>query len=213
MEKERIQQFNEKELKIRKKWLFWKIKIPVLILVALFIFSFFQFDFNLFVSFFLMFALIFLIASIGLSISYYCSYKLTGTKLLLFDMFFIPFPLILLFFELHLLIDQNPDYNLSKLNSLSLIPIGIFAALILYDMRLMYLSFKLRQVNKNLKKRRMFESMEYAEYLSIFQSADNIIDLKERYQKLIRENKSGRARNIIKQAFLIRKNTFENVLS
>jgi len=140
--------FTEDENKIRKRWLFFSIGLPNLILVcSMFfnlIFAMLSSDYmKLFWTF-----LVFLALMVSVYINYYCAYKNPGTKLLF--LMIVGSSLSLLILPINLFDKEILDSMESSL-IFSLLMFGMA----FFNVALLYYSYKLRQINKKMKARKM----------------------------------------------------------
>jgi|JI9StandDraft_1071089.scaffolds.fasta_scaffold01748_9 hypothetical protein len=140
--------FTEDENKIRKRWLFFSIGLPNLILVcSMFfnlIFAMLSSDYmKLFWTF-----LVFLALMVSVYINYYCAYKNPGTKLLF--LMIVGSSLSLLILPINLFDKEILDSMESSL-IFSLMMFGMA----FFNVALLYYSYKLRQINKKMKARKM----------------------------------------------------------
>jgi len=154
-------EFTEAENKIRKKWLFWSIKLPAFILGCFFTIG----VLSAIITTNLMAIMGLLLASFlsvcGLYMNYYCAYKNAGTILLLFEMIWSSFSLVVILFE-------------SEMSAIFL----------LYQLIVFYYSYKLRKINKKFQERNLIASPAYINALSVFSTATNLKELNEQFSKL-----------------------------
>jgi ABC-type transport system involved in multi-copper enzyme maturation permease subunit len=169
--------FTETENKIRKKWLFWCIKLPciaygLVITLAMWA-AFISSDFITIIGF----ILLSLFVAGGVYISYHCAYKKPGTILLLLNMIGILLYLFLTFL--------NPEKLALMIMSVSF---SLFMLTMLFwQLAMLYYSYKLRKINKKMKEKQLIEliaSPPYINALSIFSTATNLEELNNQFAKL-----------------------------
>lgn len=173
--------FTEAENKIRKRWLFLTTLLPATILALIIIASivsvFYSLEMLALLGIVLVVALIF---SGSLYLNYYCAYKNPGTILLL---------LMTIGSSLNVLVTLfNPDNHIQMKESF------FFSFLILltliFDASVIYYSYRLRQINKKMKERRLTSSPVFVNALSVFSTASNIDELNELFAKLRNSQKT-----------------------
>lgn len=193
--------FSPEEDKIRKRWLFWQIKIPA------FLYSIFVLLFVIFHPFGLLNSLLYLllittILSMFLYIPYHCAYKKHGTIYLIFYLISSPILLAKDAFEVPELIANDSD--------LILMSLVLFIVQIVYASLLFYLSFKLLKINQNTENKILILSEYYSDASSIFKLATTLEELNEKFTCLVKDqNQSGQVRLCIAEAYKERKKALE----
>ena len=195
------------EQKIRKRWLFWRIKFPayfftvaasLIVIVILGMLGFGPKDYEHAIK-----AVKVLAASaLGLSIVlgslyflYYCAYKKFGNGWLTLAMLAIAFNLIKDLLSLNQI--QDP------------IELAILIVLFSYQSFLLVLDYKLRKVNKLYRARAMLSSEEYIAAAASFQQASNLEELDERFHHISKQYDSSQSRLILSEAYKGRKKELE----
>jgi len=183
--------FTEAENKIRKKWLFWSIKLPVSFLACVMVLVLFNAvissDFQAVISI-LLFALLFLG---GEYMNYYCAYKNPGTILLLLGMIGNSYNLIAPFFH----IENLALMKESMVFSLFMLMMSFFSLIVFYY------SYKLRKINQNMQKKILRASPVYINAVSVFSTATSLEELNEQFTKLRASDDSGNAVKILAKAY------------
>lgn len=156
--------FTETDNKIRKKWLFWVVKLPVFVVVSFIIVGILDVliapDFTKIKAI----VLISLFAAGGSYLNYYCAYKNPGTILLLLMMIGIPINILTIFLD-------PSDLALMKVSTIFLLVVLMRC---IYEFTMFYYSYKLREINKKMQKRRLTSSPVYINAFSVFSTATHL---------------------------------------
>lgn len=215
--------FTAEENAIRKKWLFWGVKTRAywdvfFILAYPFYYliagapiqesvnlpsslEIFKLPFSITI-----FILMATVAALSLYIPYYCAYKKYGTIFLF--LYLIISPIIVLaetykfLFFLVLCFKTPNGYFIFD---------SIFNFLFLIiELRSVYLSYKLRKINKNMRQKILESSKEYVYAASIFSLAQNMEELEKNYTDLFLQDESSLGRHRISHAYEARKKILKN---
>lgn len=191
METEKSLDFTETEKKIRKKWLFWVVKLPIFVIVLfviLFTFlSILKANF-LAITITALFSLIFFGA---VYLNYYCAYKNPGTILLLIEIIALP---------LNIFATLSDEKYLSFMKA-SLSFSLIVLIMIFYQLLVLYYSYQLRKVNKNIHERKLIHSPVYMKALSLFSKATHLDELDAQFIQLRNAPESEGAVELLVKAY------------
>jgi hypothetical protein len=185
-------EFNEAENKVRKRWLFWSIKLPAFLLGCFIIFIgrftlLLFFDLKIAITVFLFFLLL----PLSLYMNYYCSYENPGTNLLLLSMIGITLNLIANFFKAE---------NLALIKAPTRFSFFMLMMLFL-QLIVLYYSYKMRKINKKMQEKRLRASPIYINALSFFSTATNLEELNKHFSRLKNSDDSGTTVQILLKAY------------
>lgn len=196
---------SAEEQKIRRRWLFWEIKIPVFLLSLLFLASLCItiIEFSL-INFFILIG-IFSFLGLFIYVSYHCIYKKFGMILL---------TLSLILFPIHILLKlKDTASSISLLGSNAPLIFAHLISLLIgigYESWLFYLNFRMRKINKKIRHRLMVSSEDYLQAAATFESALSLEDLDAKLGNLMRSTENGIHRQSISEAYKVKKKMFLN---
>lgn len=188
-------EFTKAENRIRKRWLFFSISLPVCFLIFAIIVSICALFKDL--SFVISLPLLIFCLFGFFYIEYYCAYKNPGTIFLLWQIILIS--LNLLISGLKGIVIMTALCSVSLLTAL----IVLLAALtISFPVAAsLYYAIKLRRINKSMQERRLLTSPVYVEALSVFSMATNLEELNNLFTKLKSSRDWGSEINIVAKAY------------
>lgn len=181
--------FTETENKIRKKWLFWSTVLPAIVLGCIIIVAMFSVVISSDFTAMMQIILLFLFSAGGFYMSYYRAYKNPGTNLLL---------------SIMIVGSLNIPLTLLKPENLSLMKTSISFSLLMlmmlfFNVIVLYYSYKLRKINKNMQERRL--RAFYTNATSVFSTATNLEELNEQFTKLRNSDDSRSTVYILSKAY------------
>jgi hypothetical protein len=179
------------ENKARTKWLFLSTILPAVFLVFCMIFV----TGSGFTS--LNFMIIrktlpsFIVIAGGLYLNYYCAYKNPGTILLL---------LMIIGISLNIIVNLPIAANLALTKS-SPLSLSFILSKFMFEIALLYYSYKLRNINKNIKNTIIKSSPIYINAMSTLSTSNNLGELNEKFIKLKNSNSSEATAVILARAY------------
>jgi hypothetical protein len=196
--------FNPAEQEIRRKWLFWVIKLPVSLLIMATLAEVIELLFNLdqfnAVNFYTRARVTTLVACM-VYIYYSCAYRTPGTGWLSLLLGLAPIRIIISWLSIK---NIKSEPNLDVMLSL----IATFFLNFMYEARIFYLSLQLTKINQALQNKIFLSSKKYLSALTSLLSALTIHELNESYKILIENNSSVRFRMHLTKAYEEKKQTF-----
>ncbi|MFA6916782.1 MAG: hypothetical protein WC222_10335 [Parachlamydiales bacterium] len=204
---------TEYENKIRFQWLIITIcnaLLPLFVLTSIICWGFIN-DIEITSPYMVILLAAVVIMPLSTYVGIHCAYRKFGTVYLMLCLIFSPFSFfynsIRDWYSLPTLTDEQFP------SSLRILLTCLFILSILLFIAWYYLSYKLRQVNKQIQKRKILESEEFQNASIIIRDASDLDDLNHKFHNIISDPSPGAWVDELSMVYNERKTSLENTTS